>query len=164
LGAPRAGSARATRGRALRPVPAPAWEGALPRGVECGEACGVPRRIVSFILPLGYRFNLDGSTLYLSLAAVFVAQAAGVDLTVGQQMTIRPKLDIGSVTETVEVQGAPPPVVGFGISTPADVQCALACGARGVIVGSALVRRLHDEGAVPAAYLAELKAATVAAC
>ena len=63
-------------------------EAALPRAMECVEAFGVPRRIVSFIMPLGYSFNLDGSTLYLSLAAVFVAQAAGVDLTVGQQMTM----------------------------------------------------------------------------
>src|SRR6188472_1188575 len=63
-------------------------EAALPRAMESVEAFGVPRRIVSFILPLGYSFNLDGSTLYLSLAAVFVAQAAGVDLTVGQQITM----------------------------------------------------------------------------
>ena len=63
-------------------------EAALPRAMESVEAFGVPRRIVSFILPLGYSFNLDGSTLYLSLAAVFVAQAAGVDLTIGQQVTM----------------------------------------------------------------------------
>jgi len=63
-------------------------EAALPRAMECVEAFGVPRRIVSFILPLGYSFNLDGSTLYLSLAAVFVAQAAGVELTIGQQITM----------------------------------------------------------------------------
>ena len=63
-------------------------EAALPRAMECVEDFGVPRRIVSFILPLGYSFNLDGSTLYLSLAAVFVAQAAGVELTVGQQVTM----------------------------------------------------------------------------
>jgi proton glutamate symport protein len=56
--------------------------------MEVVEAFGVPRRIVSFILPLGYSFNLDGSTLYLSLAAIFVAQAGGVDLTVGQQVTM----------------------------------------------------------------------------
>jgi proton glutamate symport protein len=61
-------------------------EAALPRAMECVEAFGVPRRIVSFIMPLGYSFNLDGSTLYL--AAVFVAQAAGVELTVGQQITM----------------------------------------------------------------------------
>ena len=63
-------------------------EAALPVAMESVEAFGVPRRIVSFILPLGYSFNLDGSTLYLSLAAVFVAQAAGVQLTVGQQITM----------------------------------------------------------------------------
>jgi len=63
-------------------------EAALPRAMEVLERLGVPRRIVSFILPLGYSFNLDGTTLYLSLAAVFVAQAAGVELTVGQQVTM----------------------------------------------------------------------------
>ena len=63
-------------------------EAALPRAMECVEAFGVPRRIVSFVLPLGYSFNLDGSTLYLSLAAVFVAQAANVELSVGQQVTM----------------------------------------------------------------------------
>jgi Na+/H+-dicarboxylate symporter len=63
-------------------------EAALPRAMECVEEFGVPRRIVSFILPLGYSFNLDGSTLYLSLAAVFVAQAAGVELSIGQQVTM----------------------------------------------------------------------------
>jgi proton glutamate symport protein len=63
-------------------------EAALPRAMEVLERLGVPRRIVSFVLPLGYSFNLDGTTLYLSLAAVFVAQAAGVELTVGQQVTM----------------------------------------------------------------------------
>jgi Na+/H+-dicarboxylate symporter len=52
------------------------------------ERLGVPRRIVAFVLPLGYSFNLDGSSLYLSLAAIFVAQAANVELTVGQQITM----------------------------------------------------------------------------
>jgi proton glutamate symport protein len=63
-------------------------EAALPRAMEVCERLGVPRRIVAFVLPLGYSFNLDGSTLYLSLAAVFVAQAAGIELTVGQQITM----------------------------------------------------------------------------
>lgn len=61
-------------------------ESALPKALENMERYGVPRRIVSFVLPLGYSFNLDGSTLYLSLAAVFVAQAAGRDFGVGDQM------------------------------------------------------------------------------
>jgi proton glutamate symport protein len=63
-------------------------EAALPRAMEALEKLGVPRRIVAFVLPLGYSFNLDGTTLYLSLAAVFVAQAAGVELTAGQQFTM----------------------------------------------------------------------------
>jgi Na+/H+-dicarboxylate symporter len=63
-------------------------EAALPRAMEGLERLGVPRSIVAFILPLGYSFNLDGSTLYLSLASIFVAQAAGVHLTVGQQATM----------------------------------------------------------------------------
>ncbi len=63
-------------------------EAALPRAMEVLERLGVPRRIVSFVLPLGYSFNLDGTTLYLSLAAVFVAQAAGVTLSIGQQITM----------------------------------------------------------------------------
>jgi Na+/H+-dicarboxylate symporter len=63
-------------------------EAALPRAMEVLERLGVPRRIVSFVLPLGYSFNLDGSTLYLSLAAVFVAQAASVELSFGQQVTM----------------------------------------------------------------------------
>jgi proton glutamate symport protein len=50
------------------------------------ERLGVPRRIVGFVLPTGYSFNLDGTTLYLSLASIFVAQAAGVHLTIGEQV------------------------------------------------------------------------------
>ena len=61
-------------------------EAALPRALENMERFGVPRHIVSFVLPTGYSFNLDGSTLYLSLASVFVAQAAGVELSIGQQI------------------------------------------------------------------------------
>jgi proton glutamate symport protein len=60
-------------------------EAALPRAMENMEALGVPRQIVAFVIPAGYSFNLDGSTLYLSLAAIFVAQAAGVQLSWGQQ-------------------------------------------------------------------------------
>jgi proton glutamate symport protein len=52
------------------------------------ERLGVPRQIVAFVMPTGYSFNLDGTTLYLSLASIFVAQAAGVHMTVGQQFTM----------------------------------------------------------------------------
>src|SRR6478609_6308376 len=61
-------------------------ESALPRAMECMEAFGVPRQVVAFVLPTGYSFNLDGSTLYLSLASIFVAQAAGIHLSFGQQL------------------------------------------------------------------------------
>jgi proton glutamate symport protein len=63
-------------------------EAALPRAMESMERLGVPRSVVAFILPLGYSFNLDGSTLYLSLAAIFVAQAANIHLSMGQQITM----------------------------------------------------------------------------
>lgn len=56
-------------------------ESALPKAMTVMEEFGVPRKIVAFVLPTGYSFNLDGSTLYLSLASVFCAQAAGMDLT-----------------------------------------------------------------------------------
>jgi proton glutamate symport protein len=61
-------------------------EAALPKAMENLEKFGIPRKVVSFVLPTGYSFNLDGSTLYLSLASVFVAQVCGVDLTLGQQI------------------------------------------------------------------------------
>lgn len=61
-------------------------EAALPKALEVMERFGVPKRIVSFVLPTGYSFNLDGSALYLSAAAIFVAQLAGIELTIGQQI------------------------------------------------------------------------------
>lgn len=61
-------------------------EAALPRAMENMEAFGVPRQMVAFIIPTGYSFNLDGSTLYLSLASVFVAQAAGIHMSFGEQL------------------------------------------------------------------------------
>ena len=63
-------------------------EAALPKALEIMERFGVPKTIVSFVLPTGYSFNLDGSTLYLSLASVFVAQLAGIDLPIGTQIVM----------------------------------------------------------------------------
>lgn len=63
-------------------------DAALPKVMSNMEDFGVPRRIVSFVVPTGYSFNLDGTTLYLSLASIFVAQAAGMDLSIGQQLLI----------------------------------------------------------------------------
>src|SRR5690606_38362813 len=63
-------------------------DAALPKVMSNMENFGVPRKIVSFVVPTGYSFNLDGTTLYLSLASVVVAQAAGLDLSIGQQLLI----------------------------------------------------------------------------
>jgi proton glutamate symport protein len=63
-------------------------EAALPKAFENLERMGIPRRIVAFVLPTGYSFNLDGSTMYLSLASIFVAQAAGVHLSLETQVVM----------------------------------------------------------------------------
>lgn len=63
-------------------------ESALPSAMESMEKFGIPRKIVAFVIPTGYSFNLDGTTLYLSLASIFVAQAAGIDLPLYKQLVI----------------------------------------------------------------------------
>jgi proton glutamate symport protein len=71
-------------------------DAALPVALENMVEFGVPRKIVSFVLPTGYSFNLDGSTLYLAIASIFVAQAAGVELSIGTQITMMLTLMITS--------------------------------------------------------------------
>ena len=61
-------------------------EAALPKAMENLELMGIPRKVVAFVLPTGYSFNLDGTTLYLSLASVFIAQACGMDLSISEQI------------------------------------------------------------------------------
>ena len=61
-------------------------EAALPRAMEQLEAFGIPKRIIAFVLPTGYSFNLDGSTLYLAIASVFAAQAGGINMAFGDQL------------------------------------------------------------------------------
>jgi len=61
-------------------------EAALPRAIECMQEFGVPREIVAFVIPAGYSFNLDGSTLYLAMASIFVAQAAGIHMGWTEQL------------------------------------------------------------------------------
>jgi proton glutamate symport protein len=86
--------ARLPLGRFLNAVAEPATiafatsssEAALPRAIEAMEAFGVPREIVAFVIPAGYSFNLDGSTLYLAMASIFVAQAAGIPMSWSQQL------------------------------------------------------------------------------
>jgi len=63
-------------------------EAALPRAMEAMESIGVPRQIVAFVIPTGYSFNMDGGSLYLSVATIFVAQVAGIHLGFGQQLMI----------------------------------------------------------------------------
>jgi len=63
-------------------------ESALPKAMEAMEKFGVPRKIVAFVMPTGYSFNLDGTTLYLSLATIFIAQVGGIDLSFPQQLLI----------------------------------------------------------------------------
>lgn len=63
-------------------------EAALPLAMERMEQIGVPARIVAFVMPTGYSFNLDGSTLYLAVASVFAAQAGGIHMTIGQQIVM----------------------------------------------------------------------------
>lgn len=80
--------ARAVKDPALIAFSTTSSEAALPRAMQAMEALGVPRRIVAFVMPTGYSFNLDGTTLYLAMASVFAAQAAGIELTLGQQLTM----------------------------------------------------------------------------
>ncbi|MDX2145708.1 MAG: dicarboxylate/amino acid:cation symporter [Rhodospirillaceae bacterium] len=63
-------------------------EAAYPKTLDSLQKFGVPKRIASFVLPLGYSFNLDGSMMYCTFATIFVAQAYGIDLTLGQQITM----------------------------------------------------------------------------
>ncbi|MGY4396091.1 Na+/H+-dicarboxylate symporter [Sphingomonas sp. UYAg733] len=63
-------------------------EAAYPRTLEALDRFGVPPKIASFVLPLGYSFNLDGSMIYMTFASLFIAQAYGIDLSLGQQITM----------------------------------------------------------------------------
>ncbi len=93
---PIAALARLPLRRFLRAVKEPAMiafattssEAALPKAMLAMQTIGVPKRIVAFVMPTGYSFNLDGTTLYLAVASMFVAQAAGVDLTWDRQIVM----------------------------------------------------------------------------
>jgi Na+/H+-dicarboxylate symporter len=63
-------------------------EAAYPRTLEALDRFGVPPRVASFVLPLGYSFNLDGSMMYMTFATIFIAQAYGIDLSLGQEITM----------------------------------------------------------------------------
>ena len=87
---------RAVKEPALIAFSTASSEAALPLAMQRMEAMGVPRRIVAFVMPTGYSFNLDGSTLYLAVASIFVAQAAGVNMSLGQQLLMMLTLMITS--------------------------------------------------------------------
>lgn len=79
---------RSIKGPAILAFTTTSSDAALPDAMKRMIEFGVPKRIVSFVMPLGYSFNLDGSTLYLAVAAVFVAQAAGKDMALGTQVAM----------------------------------------------------------------------------
>jgi len=78
----------AIRGPALLAFSTASSEAAYPRTLEELQRWGVPRRVASFVLPLGYSFNLDGSMMYCTFATLFIAQVYGVPLSIGQQVTM----------------------------------------------------------------------------
>jgi proton glutamate symport protein len=96
-------------------------EAALPSAMEQMEAFGVPRRIVAFVIPAGYSFNLDGSTLYLAVASIFVAQADGIHFSFGQQMLLLATL----VVTSKGVAGVPRAVLVILLATAATFHMAV---------------------------------------
>jgi len=87
-GIPLAAFYRAVREPFLIAFSTASSEAALPLALENMEQFGVPKHIVGFVIPTGYSFNLDGTTLYLSMASMFVAQAAGVHMSLSQQLVM----------------------------------------------------------------------------
>jgi proton glutamate symport protein len=85
-GVPVGGFSRAVAEPATIAFATASSEAALPRAMEAMEAFGIPRKIVAFVIPAGYSFNLTGSSLYLALASIFVAQAAGMHLSWSEQL------------------------------------------------------------------------------
>jgi proton glutamate symport protein len=79
---------RAVKEPALIAFSTTSSEAALPKAMLAMQAIGVPKRIVAFVMPTGYSFNLDGTTLYLAVASVFAAQAAGIEMTLPEQLVM----------------------------------------------------------------------------
>jgi proton glutamate symport protein len=140
-------------------------EAALPRAMECMEAFGVPRRIVAFVIPAGYSFNLDGSTLYLALASIFVAQAAGIHMTWLQQLVMvltlmltskgvagvpRAVLVVLLATSSSFRLPTEPIFVILGVDTLIDM-ARTSVNVTGNCLASAVIARWENELAVPTA-------------
>lgn len=134
-------------------------ESALPKAMHAMEKLGVPRKVVAFVLPTGYSFNLDGTTLYLSLASVFVAQAAGVELSFSQQMVMVftlmltskgvagvPRASLVILSGTVASFNLPPEpiLIILGIDTFMDM-ARTAVNVLGNCLASAVIARLEGE-------------------
>ena len=120
------GILRAIKDPALLAFTTASSEAALPKAMSQMEKFGVPKSIVSFVMPMGYTFNLDGSTLYLTLATLFCAQIAGINLSIEQQLMIMftlmltskgiagvPRVSLVILTGTLTSFGLP--VVGVAI-------------------------------------------------
>ena len=91
-------------------------EAALPLAMENMEEFGVPRWIVSFVIPSGYSFNMDGSSLYLSIAAIFAAQASGIHLSLGEEAVMLATLMVTSKG----IAGVPRAVLAILLATAAS--------------------------------------------
>jgi proton glutamate symport protein len=141
---PMAGFFRTIREPALLAFSSASSEAALPKAMQNLEAFGVPRRIVAFVLPTGYSFNLDGSTLYLAVASIFCFQAAGVELAFSDQLLMMlmlmltskgvaavPRASLVILSGTLVSFGAY--VQGKGVVQPEQLSLALA--AVGTILG-----------------------------
>jgi proton glutamate symport protein len=138
-------------------------EAALPDAMRLMEKFGVPRRIVSFVLPAGYSFNLDGSTLHLAIASVFVAQAAGINLDLKTQITMMltlmltskgvaavPRATLVILAGTVATFGLPPEGIGIILGVDAFLDMArTSVNLTGNCLASAVVARWEGELNIP---------------
>jgi proton glutamate symport protein len=159
---PLAGFVAAVREPAAIGLATTSSEAALPLAMERMEEFGVPRWIVSFVVPLGYSFNMDGSSVYLSMAAVFAAQAAGIHLSFPRQLAMLATLMLASkgvagvpravlmvllVTASAIHIPTPPVLLLLGVDTLMDMgrtmmnvvgncmACAVIARSEGIVVG-----------------------------
>jgi proton glutamate symport protein len=138
-------------------------EAALPDAMRLMEKFGVPKRIVSFVLPTGYSFNLDGSTLHLAIASIFVAQAAGIQLDFKTQLTMMltlmltskgvaavPRATIVILASTVASFGLPPEGVALILGVDAFLDMArTSINLTGNCLASAVVARWEGVLEIP---------------
>ena len=126
INVPFLGILKAIKDPALLAFTTASSEAALPKAMEIMEKFGVPKSIVSFVMPMGYTFNLDGSTLYLTLATLFCAQVVGINIPLEQQLMIMftlmltskgiagvPRVSLVILTGTLSSFGLP--VVGVAV-------------------------------------------------